>query len=84
VSTQIEDLVRTLQQVCSTIVVVTHQISTVRRTADRVCFLYKGKVRWDGPVSELDTTDNPYIRQFFTASLTGPIQPTSLNDGNNE
>jgi len=55
-------------------VMVTHQDSTIRRTTDRVVFLYKGKVQWQGKVSEIDTTDNPLIRQFFSASITGPIQ----------
>jgi ABC-type transporter Mla maintaining outer membrane lipid asymmetry ATPase subunit MlaF len=80
VSTQMEDLVRKLQQVCPTCVVVTHQYSTVRRAVDRVVFLHKGKVQWDGAVSQLDTTDNAYIRQFFDASLIGPIEALSLNE----
>ncbi len=76
-STVIEDLVRQLQLVeggCSTYVMVTHQDSTIRRTADRVVFLYKGKVQWQGHVTEIDTTENPLVRQFFSASTNGPIQ----------
>lgn len=76
-STVIEDLVRELQckdRGCGTYVMVTHQQSTIRRTADVVVFLYKGKVQWQGSVSEIDTTDNPLVRQFFSASVTGPIQ----------
>jgi len=76
-STVIEDLVRELQYSnggCGSYVMVTHQQSTIRRTADRVVFLYKGKVQWQGKVSEIDTTDNPLVRQFFSASITGPIQ----------
>ena len=76
-STVIEDLVRELQckdRGCGTYVMVTHQQSTIRRTADVVVFLYKGKVQWQGSVSEIDTTNNPLVRQFFSASVTGPIQ----------
>ncbi|MBD0347244.1 MAG: ABC transporter ATP-binding protein [Coleofasciculus sp. Co-bin14] len=76
-STVIEDLVRKLQCTeggCGSYVMVTHQESTIRRTADRVVFLYKGKVQWQGSVSEIDTTDNPLVRQFFSASIKGPIQ----------
>jgi phospholipid/cholesterol/gamma-HCH transport system ATP-binding protein len=76
-STVIEDLVRKLQYTeggCGSYVMVTHQESTIRRTADRVVFLYKGKVQWQGSVSEIDTTDNPLVRQFFSASIKGPIQ----------
>jgi phospholipid/cholesterol/gamma-HCH transport system ATP-binding protein len=75
-STVIEDLVRQLQRAggCSTYVMVTHQDSTIRRTADRVIMLYKGKVQWEGSVHDVDTTDNPLIRQFFSGSIDGPIQ----------
>ncbi|MGB5960786.1 MAG: ABC transporter ATP-binding protein [Coleofasciculaceae cyanobacterium] len=76
-STVIEDLVRELhcqERGCGTYVMVTHQQSTIRRTADVVVFLYKGKVQWQGSVSEVDATDNPLVRQFFSASVTGPIQ----------
>jgi phospholipid/cholesterol/gamma-HCH transport system ATP-binding protein len=75
-STVIEDLVRDLQHVeggCSTYVMVTHQDSTIRRTTDRIVFLYQGKVQWDGKTQEIDATDNPLVRQFFSASTHGPI-----------
>ncbi|MBD2741972.1 ABC transporter ATP-binding protein [Coleofasciculus sp. FACHB-1120] len=75
-STVIEDLVRQLQQIpggCSSYVMVTHQESTIRRTANRVVFLYQGQVQWEGAVSEIDTTDNPIVQQFFSGSVTGPI-----------
>ncbi len=76
-STVVEDLVRNLQQsqgVCATYVMVSHQDSTIRRTADRVIFLYGGKVQWEGTVTEIETTDNPLVRQFFSASVEGPIR----------
>ncbi|MBR8827726.1 MAG: ABC transporter ATP-binding protein [Gomphosphaeria aponina SAG 52.96 = DSM 107014] len=76
-STVIEDLVRQLQQAagaCGTYVMVSHQGSTIRRTADRVVFLYDGKIQWSGTVAEIETTDNPLIRQFFSGSVTGPIR----------
>ncbi|MCM0592859.1 MAG: ATP-binding cassette domain-containing protein [Gloeotrichia echinulata DEX184] len=76
-STVIEDLIRHLQQaqgVCSTYAIVTHQDSTIRRTADRLVFLYQGRVQWQGKVSEIDTTDHALIRQFMSGSVEGPIQ----------
>lgn len=73
-STRVEDLMVSMGDECPTRVVVTHQFSTIRRTVSRVVFLHDGILRWDGPVSELDTTDNPYVRQYFDASLSGPMQ----------
>ncbi|NJM60477.1 MAG: ATP-binding cassette domain-containing protein [Oscillatoriales cyanobacterium RU_3_3] len=76
-STVIEDLIRDLQEaqgVCSTYAIVTHQDSTIRRTADRIVFLYRGKVQWEGTVSDIEATDNLLVRQFFSGSVDGPIQ----------
>ncbi|MCL1472242.1 ABC transporter ATP-binding protein [Argonema antarcticum] len=76
-STVIEDLIRQLQCQdggCGTYAIVTHQDSTIRRTADRIVCLYRGKVQWEGSIREIDTTENPLIRQFFSGSVEGPIQ----------
>jgi phospholipid/cholesterol/gamma-HCH transport system ATP-binding protein len=76
-STVIEDLVRQLQCAehgCNSYVMVTHQESTIRRTADRVVFLYQGKVQWDGSVHEIDNGENPVLDQFFNGRIEGPIQ----------
>jgi phospholipid/cholesterol/gamma-HCH transport system ATP-binding protein len=75
-STVIEDLVRQLKGKSSSYVMVTHQDSTIRRTTDRVIFLYRGKIQWQGKTSEIDATDNPMVRQFFSSSIDGPIQVT--------
>lgn len=76
-STVVEDLIQHLNQdehVCRTYVMVTHQDSTIRRTTERVVFLHRGQVQWEGHVSEIDTTDHPMVRQFRSASVDGPIQ----------
>ncbi|MGB3296527.1 MAG: ATP-binding cassette domain-containing protein [Phormidesmis sp.] len=77
-STVIEDLIRDVHygQACSSYLIVTHQESTIRRTADRVIFLHDGRVQWIGAVSEIDSTDNPFVRQFFSAQTKGPIHAT--------
>lgn len=76
-STVIEDLIRELQSKtggCNTYAIVTHQDSTIRRTSDRIVFLYQGKVQWEGVVDDIDITENPLARQFFSGSVEGPIQ----------
>ncbi|MDM9385595.1 ATP-binding cassette domain-containing protein [Chlorogloeopsis sp. ULAP01] len=76
-STVIEDLIRQLQSTqgaCGTYAIVTHQDSTIRRTADRIILLYQGKVQWQGTVNEIDSTDNALIRQFMSGRVSGPIQ----------
>ena len=76
-STVIEDLVRDLQctkRGCGTYIMVSHQHSTIRRTADRIVFLYGEKVQWIGTVEDIDTADNPLVRQFFSGSVESPIR----------
>jgi phospholipid/cholesterol/gamma-HCH transport system ATP-binding protein len=79
-STVIEDLIRELRQRqggCSTYALVTHQHSTIRRAADRIVFLHQGKVKWQGRVEDIDTTNHPAVRQFFSGTVDGPIQVVS-------
>ncbi len=79
-STVIEDLVRKLrssQSACDTYVMVSHQDSTIRRTGSRIIFLYGGQIKWQGRVQDIDKTDNPLVKQFFSGSVEGPINTTS-------
>ena len=74
--TRIEDLIvktTTVAKGCS--VVVSHVRSTIERSAERVVMLYGGSFRWMGSVDEFRSTDNPYVAQFRTGSLRGPMQP---------
>ncbi|MGL6284020.1 MAG: ABC transporter ATP-binding protein [Microcoleaceae cyanobacterium] len=76
-STVIEDLVKYLQVVeggCSTYVIVTHQHSTIKRTAERIILLYQGKVQWAGNTLDIDQVSSPIVQQFFAGRVEGPIQ----------
>ena len=53
---------------------ITHDMDNARRIASRIAMLYQGKFVFDGACAFLDTTENPYIRQFINAQLDGPIQ----------
>ena len=35
--------------------------------------LHQGRIIWRGDASELDSTDNPYVRQFVDGRADGPI-----------
>ena len=74
-STLIEDyIVRLKQETNAASIVVTHQMSTITRTADRVIMLYDGKIVFEGTPMQLLKQDTPYTRQFVTASLDGPMK----------
>lgn len=74
-STLIEDyIVRLKEETKASSIVVTHQMSTIQRTADRVIMLYQGKVVFEGTPKEMLSSTNDYARQFVSASLEGPMQ----------
>lgn len=74
-STLIEDyIVRLKHEINAASIVVTHQMSTITRTADRVIMLYDGKIVFEGTPAELLKQETPYTKQFVTASLEGPMQ----------
>jgi phospholipid/cholesterol/gamma-HCH transport system ATP-binding protein len=73
-STVLEDYMLKLRdELKAASIVVTHQFSTIQRTADKICLLHEGKIRWIGTAEEFETTDNPYARQFADATLEGPL-----------
>ncbi len=77
--TRIEDLiVRTTAMAQATSVVVSHVHSTIERTAEHVVLLYDGLFRWSGSLAEYRSTTDPYVIQFRSGSLRGPMQPAEL------
>lgn len=74
-STLIEDyIVRLKEETHASSIVVTHQMSTIQRTANRVIMLYDGKIVYEGTPENMLRQDTPYTKQFVTASLEGPMQ----------
>ena len=57
-----------------TSVVVTHDMNSVFRIADRIIMLYEGKVLEDGTKDEIKNSKNPYVQQFVSGSPDGPIK----------
>ncbi|MEM7721563.1 MAG: ATP-binding cassette domain-containing protein [Pseudomonadota bacterium] len=71
----INDLIREIVvEMGVTAMTITHDMSSVRAIADKVAMLHDGKVRWHGPVDEIDIADDPYLRQFISGSDQGPIE----------
>ncbi|MCT4682349.1 MAG: ATP-binding cassette domain-containing protein [Roseicyclus sp.] len=71
----INDLIREIvTEMGATAVTITHDMSSVRAIADQVAMLHDGRIRWHGPVTRIDTAEDPYLRQFVTGSAEGPIE----------
>ncbi|MDB5664225.1 ABC transporter ATP-binding protein [Cypionkella sp.] len=58
----------------ATAMTITHDMSSVRAIADRVAMLHDGLIRWTGPVSDMDQSDDPYLQQFIHGRADGPIE----------
>jgi phospholipid/cholesterol/gamma-HCH transport system ATP-binding protein len=56
-----------------TSIVVTHDMNSARRIADRVAMLLDGRIAFLGSPRELDLHDDPRIRQFVEGRADGPV-----------
>ncbi|TNE34516.1 ATP-binding cassette domain-containing protein, partial [bacterium] len=65
-SEQIDDLVKEIgKSINVTSVVITHDMFSVFRVADRVTMLHDGLVRFDGNVQELKDSKDPIVSEFI-------------------
>jgi len=78
-SSRIEDLInKTNEKANGSSIVVSHVLSTIERTSDKVLMLYGGKFRWAGSIDEFKKTNDPYVFQFRNGQLDGPMQPKDI------
>jgi phospholipid/cholesterol/gamma-HCH transport system ATP-binding protein len=56
-----------------TSVVVTHDLASAYKVADRIAMLYDGQVIFEGTPDEVKHTDNATVRQFIEGRAYGPI-----------
>jgi phospholipid/cholesterol/gamma-HCH transport system ATP-binding protein len=70
----INDLIREIcVEMGATAITITHDMTSVRAIADTVAMLHNGKIRWHGPISEMDNAADPYLVQFIHGRAEGPI-----------
>ncbi|MDD5066730.1 MAG: ABC transporter ATP-binding protein [bacterium] len=56
-----------------TSIVVTHDMVSAYKIADRIAMLYDGKIIFSGTPDEIKSTDNPFVQQFINGRAEGPI-----------
>ena len=78
-SSRIEDLInKTNDKANGSSIVVSHVLSTIERTSDKVLMLYGGRFRWAGTIDEFKESNDPYVFQFRNGKLDGPMQPKDI------
>ena len=74
-SSIISDLIRQMQADFGvTSLVVTHDMASALYVGDRIAMLFGGELIQVGTPDEIRNTKNPWVRQFISGSLEGPIQ----------
>ena len=63
-----------------TSVVVTHEMRSAFRIADRMVVLESGKVVAYGRPDEIKNSDHPYVQQFIHGDIDGPISFKETKD----
>jgi len=73
----INELIKTLHDKLKvTSVVVTHDMKSAYRVADRIAMLYQGKIIAEGSPEEIQNTQHPIVHQFINGLAQGPITET--------
>ncbi|MDP2125486.1 MAG: ABC transporter ATP-binding protein [Parvibaculum sp.] len=66
-------IVDRVKELGATTLSITHDMASVRKIADRVAMIYKGKIIWEGPREKIDQSGNDYVDQFIHGRAEGPI-----------
>lgn len=73
----INELIRTLHDKLKvTSIVVTHDMKSAYRIADRIAMLYQGKIIAEGTAEEIQDSEHPIVHQFINGLAQGPITET--------
>jgi phospholipid/cholesterol/gamma-HCH transport system ATP-binding protein len=67
-------IVSTVKNLRVTTLSITHDLVSARKIANRIAMLYRGKIIWQGPTQDIDTSGNPYVDQFIHGRAEGPIK----------
>ena len=73
----INELIKTLHdKLKTTSVVVTHDMKSAYKVADRIAMLYQGKIIAEGTPEEIQNSNHPVVHQFINGLAQGPITET--------
>jgi len=67
-------IIKGKQELGVTSIVVTHDMPSAFKIADRMAMLNGGKIVFTGTVDEIRSTDHPMVRQFIEGNSQGPLE----------
>jgi phospholipid/cholesterol/gamma-HCH transport system ATP-binding protein len=67
-------IVSTVKDLGVTALSITHDIASARKISSRIAMLYQGRIIWQGPTAEIDSSGNPFVDQFIHGRAEGPIK----------
>ena len=66
-------IIEQVRRLGCTAVSITHDLASARTIGDEIVLLNAGRIVWRGGPDELDTTDDPQVRQFVDGRADGPL-----------
>jgi len=67
-------IMNTQRQYELTCVVISHDLQSIFKIGHKIAMLYEGKIIAYGSPGDIQSSENPVIRQFLAGSVEGPIQ----------
>jgi len=61
-----------------TSIIVTHDMVSAYKIADRIVMLHRGVIMYDGTPDDIKKTDNEVVKQFIEGRADGPIKPVPV------
>lgn len=71
---RVDQLILRLKELGVTSIVVSHDLPSIFGVADRIAFIYQGRVYALGTPSELRDSADPVVRQFLAGESEGPLE----------
>ena len=56
---------------------ITHDMASARAIGDKIAMIHNGIIQWNGQITDLEKSNDPYLIQFLNGSSNGPIKLTS-------
>jgi phospholipid/cholesterol/gamma-HCH transport system ATP-binding protein len=81
VAAELDELIVLLKEVFQvTVIVVTHELPSAFRIADRIAMLFKGKFRAIGTKDDIRGSQDPRVRQFLDRVPDNIAQTSAVTD----